>query len=84
MFSILVFLCSFPLKNLKPAGNSIYLIILLAACAYGIAMEYVQKYYIPLRSFDIGDMIADGAGSLLGFYFIRYQLAKLKKLKAML
>lgn len=33
---------------------------------YGVAMEFVQKYYIPNRSFDIGDIIADGVGCLLG------------------
>ena len=81
MFSILVFLFSFPLKKTKPAGSRVYLVILLAAWGYGIAMEFVQKYFIPLRSFDIADIIADGVGCLLGFYFTRYLLyrAAIKK-----
>jgi len=33
---------------------------------YGIAMEFVQKYFIPNRSFDVGDIFADGIGSTLG------------------
>jgi len=33
---------------------------------YGIVMEFIQKYFIPNRSFDIGDVIADGIGCLTG------------------
>ena len=29
-------------------------------------MEFVQKYFIPNRSFDVMDMIADGIGSVIG------------------
>ncbi|HEY1872672.1 MAG TPA: hypothetical protein VGG71_16540 [Chitinophagaceae bacterium] len=29
-------------------------------------MEFVQKYFIPNRSFDVTDMIADGIGSVMG------------------
>lgn len=36
---------------------------------YGVAMEFVQEYYIPNRSFDMGDIIADGTGCLLGVIF---------------
>jgi len=33
---------------------------------YGIVMEFVQKFFIPNRSFDIGDIAADGVGCILG------------------
>lgn len=41
---------------------------------YGIAMEFVQRYLIPNRSFDMGDIIADGAGAAAGvlYSFKRY------------
>jgi len=41
---------------------------------YGIAMEFVQRYFIPNRSFDMGDIIADGAGATAGvlYSFKRY------------
>ena len=29
-------------------------------------MEFIQKYFIPNRSFDVGDIIADGVGSAIG------------------
>ncbi len=43
--------------------------IAIAATLYGIAMEFVQKYFIPGRSFDITDMIADGVGAFLPYWF---------------
>jgi hypothetical protein len=36
---------------------------------YGIAMEFVQKNFIPNRSFDVGDIIADGVGCVIGFLY---------------
>lgn len=41
----------------KKAG--LFFLIYLLACLDGIMMEYVQKYYIPNRSFDQGDIIVD-------------------------
>jgi VanZ family protein len=44
---------------------------------YGIVMEFVQHYFIPNRSFDLGDIIADGAGSGLGgFLSVRLYIKK--------
>ncbi|HEY4108334.1 VanZ family protein [Puia sp.] len=34
---------------------------------FGIAMEYVQKYWIPGRDYDLGDIIADMFGAGLGY-----------------
>jgi VanZ family protein len=40
-------------------------------------MEFVQHYFIPNRSFDLGDIIADGAGSGLGgFLSVRLYIKK--------
>jgi VanZ family protein len=41
--------------------------IALYGCAYGIIMEFVQKYFIPFRSYDAWDVVFDGIGCLLGF-----------------
>jgi VanZ family protein len=42
--------------------------------AYGIGMEFIQHYFIPNRSFDGGDIIADAAGCGIGlaYSFRRY------------
>lgn len=55
-----------------------YIILCGLAClAYGIGMEFVQKYWVPLRSFDYTDIVADGVGALLGgvitiFYYLKH------------
>ena len=41
--------------------------LFISACLYGITMEYVQKYFIPRRDFDVEDILADVIGSALGF-----------------
>jgi VanZ family protein len=33
----------------------------------GISMEFVQKYWIPGRDYDLGDIIADMFGAGLGY-----------------
>ena len=43
--------------------------ILVAAVMYGLVVEFVQHNFIPNRGFDMGDWIADIAGSLLGVWF---------------
>jgi VanZ family protein len=74
IFTILVTLWCLALYRLKPGKeNGWYRLsffwIAMAALAYGIAIEFIQKYFIPFRSFDYTDMIADGAGCLAGWIF---------------
>jgi len=52
-------------KFLKPV-QQIFVWIALVGCVYGTAMEYVQKYFIPNRSFDVFDILADTIGSIAG------------------
>jgi VanZ family protein len=33
---------------------------------YGIIMEIIQEYFIPNRSFDVGDIVADAVGCVIG------------------
>lgn len=40
--------------------------------AYGIAMEYVQKYWVPHRSFDVVDIWADGLGAMAGVVLVAW------------
>src|SRR5256885_6859639 len=41
--------------------------IALICFAYGFMMEFVQRNFIPNRSFEIDDMIADLVGTLIGY-----------------
>jgi len=45
------------------------LILFLLSTANGILLEFVQKYYIPNRSFDLYDIVADACGAAAGFLF---------------
>lgn len=44
-----------------------FMIIVFACLVYGIGMEFVQKHLVVNRSFDNGDIIADGIGCALGW-----------------
>jgi len=80
LFAALVFLCSFPLKKAFPHYAFIYLLIAILSLAYGIGMEYVQKYWKAIdRDFDVLDMAADGVGCVFGFLFIQWQLKRRNK-----
>jgi len=54
-------------KNIQNNIRKIFFQIMIIGFLYGIAMELVQKYFIPFRSFDIGDILADGIGSFIGY-----------------
>jgi len=78
LFGFFVFLWSlyYAFKQ-KRAGYSYrrYLIIAVVACIYGTAMEYVQKYFIPNRDFDLYDILADIIGAAAG-YFVVYSIVR--------
>ena len=72
LFFLLCAFFSYPLKhsNLETNKRRKWLVIItLAVISYGIAMEFVQKYWIPNRSFEVYDILADTAGSLLAFWW---------------
>jgi VanZ family protein len=42
---------------------------LIVCIVYGIGMEFYQKYFVPSRGFETGDMLADAIGALLALPF---------------
>jgi drug/metabolite transporter (DMT)-like permease len=65
------------LKNISASRlKSLFFIVFLIAMANGIILEFIQRDYIPNRSFEEGDIIADiiAAG-------IAYGICNLKLLK---
>jgi VanZ family protein len=71
IFLVFVLLWSFYYGS-RPDMKSrhfVFLIFLLA-CLYGIAMEYVQKYFIPRRDFDVNDILADVIGAACGYLIV--------------
>jgi len=72
MFAIMVALwCWASLRlNLNTEKlKRMFVVLVLVWLSYGIGMEFVQKYCVANRSFDAGDIIADGLGCLVGYIF---------------
>jgi len=76
LFFILCLLLSLPI--IKGESKKQYDLILIAifCLVFGTSMEFVQKYFIPFRSFEVGDIIADGIGSLFGYLTSLYYIKK--------
>lgn len=70
LFSTLTILFSRVLDSQK------YWMAAVLVLVYGVGMEFVQKWFIVNRSFDLGDIIADGVGALVGFFVARKLLRK--------
>ena len=52
------------LKSIRAKAFALIFCIL-----YGIGMEYYQKYFVPSRSFEVKDMLADALGAILALPF---------------
>ena len=68
LFSILTFLFMMPIcksKLSKKERWNFVIKIALAACVWGITTEFIQKFFIVGRAFDLFDWAADSAGILL-------------------
>jgi VanZ family protein len=63
LFAVLIFLWR---SSFNWDINSYNLLLLLAAVLYGFLVEVVQLYWIPNRSFDMYDVLADASGSIVG------------------
>jgi VanZ family protein len=70
LFLVLVVLwCRIFLSRKSKINNTkIFIAITILSVIYGIGMEVIQHYFIPFRSFDYGDMVADAIGSAVGYF----------------
>lgn len=67
LFAVTVFLLALGNYWRKKRVSITNLVILvLFASAYGLAIEFIQKYYATTRSFDLMDALADSIGALAG------------------
>ncbi|MFS8082373.1 MAG: VanZ family protein [Ginsengibacter sp.] len=57
-------------SSAKQRKNSLILLC-IAGVIWGISIEFIQKYYVPGRSFDLWDWAADSFGIALAFLFAR-------------
>ncbi len=72
MFAIMVFLWCWAILRMgfdKIKLKKTFFLITLVWLAYGIGMEFVQKYCVVNRSFDLGDIVADALGCITGLIY---------------
>jgi VanZ family protein len=79
IFGVMAFLFSWPV--LKSALNRIqqqqyFLKVALAVSIWGLAAELIQKYFIPGRSYDIVDWIADTIGAFISLLILKKFFAR--------
>ena len=80
MFGGLIFLFFLPYfkADISLRNKMNYLVrISLAAIVWGITVEFIQKFYIPGRSFDLFDWAADSAGVVIAFFVCKKINSKL-------
>lgn len=77
LFCVLLFLW----RSAFPARTAHYgLWLLVIAMLYGLAVEFVQKEWIPNRDFDLFDVLADTVGAVAGLLIWRQVYKKNKPL----
>jgi VanZ family protein len=76
LFSVMIFLWCLPLSHRQSASQiltKLFIRVSIGFFCYGVLMEFIQHFFVPLRSFDMGDIAADAAGCLIGFFFTKRQ-----------
>ena len=74
VFGLLTVLFCWPFHNStvnKTERLHYFIKIALATSVWGLATEFLQKYFIPGRFFSLLDWAADSAGALIAYWFCR-------------
>jgi VanZ family protein len=75
MFGLMTFLFCRPfMLSDSPTPSrkkTIYLYIVLAVCFWGLATEFIQKYFVPNRDFELLDWLADSLGAFAAFIIVK-------------
>jgi len=77
LFGTLAFLFMYPVaiaERPKKEKWNWFIKIALCTMIWGLTTELIQKYFIPGRSYDLVDFMADSLGAIIAFVFfsIRY------------
>jgi len=57
-------------QSTREQWRKLMILIAFLVIGLGIGLEFLQLYYIPGRTFDIADILADAAGALLALLFL--------------
>jgi VanZ family protein len=72
LFFILCRLFARPFRKTEHAEKQLkkwFLFILISGIAYGTIIEFIQKYWIPGRSFEVWDIVADSTGCVAAYLY---------------
>ncbi len=78
-FALLVILFYYPVGRTDAnLGNKLNYLTRLAVAGilWGITTELIQRFYIPGRSFDLFDWLADSLGAIAAFFAVRWRIKK--------
>jgi glycopeptide antibiotics resistance protein len=53
--------------------------VAIATALWGLAAELIQKYFIPMRSYDVVDLIANTLGAIIAFVYFKAKFGKAVK-----
>jgi VanZ family protein len=68
LFFTLVFLFQLPVIFRAPTSLLSWRVgIMLTGVIYGIVIEFIQKFWVPGRTFDLGDIAFDGLGCIAAY-----------------
>ena len=54
------------------------ILIALLSIVLGVVLEFLQLYYIPGRTFDLFDMLADAIGAIIGYVLLVFPKTKIE------
>jgi len=80
LFAVLAYLFMRPVMRSALAGREKWnwlIRITLAAILYGITTEYIQKFFIPGRSFNLTDWLADALGGIFLYAWFALRFKKI-------
>jgi VanZ family protein len=81
LFTGLTFLIAYPFTRANRSTKKLLMIICITCVLYGVAIEFIQKYFASDRSFDYTDMIADACGCIFGYILSKWLINKLAEKK---
>ena len=71
LFGGIVFLFCWPFKKSsieRKEKVSLFLKATIATCIWGITTEFIQKFFVTGRQFDLLDWTADNLGAIIAFF----------------
>jgi VanZ family protein len=78
-FFLLVYLVCLPIILRSPSAIVWINQTVVAAICYGVVVEFIQKWWVPGRSFDVLDMLFDSIGALAAGWLGRRHMERVEK-----